>query len=431
MHPNLSFDQAPPISVPYRFFLVAPWFGVMAGIVLAWSGSGALASRWTPEALALTHLIALGFMLQAMSGAVFQFIPVAVGGNVWRPKLVANTVQPLLVLGTLLLVAGLLFSRPGLLSAAAPMFLLAVGAFVIAVTLALWRTPATGMTLWAMRMAIGGLAITVLLGALLAESLARGLALPLVVLTNIHLAWGLGGWALMLLVGVSYHVVPMFQLTRPYPPWFTRGFGPLLLALLLAWSGQFFFDGLDWQLVIGPPLLAIFSAYAGMTLWLQYMRRRKIHDATSLYFRVAMLSLLAFGISGAVFFAIPAIAGDPRAVVWLGVLAFAGVFGSAITGMMYKITPFLNWLHLQRLGAPMSAVPNMKKMLSAEAMTGQLRLHVLALLLLLAAVWMPGLARLAGVVFAGSSAWLAWNLIGAARRYRTFRDQIRAVALHP
>ena len=112
-------------------------------------------------------------------------------------------------------------------------------------------------------------------------------------------------------------------------------------------------------------------------------------------------------------------------------LAFAGVFGSAITGMMYKITPFLNWLHLQRLGAPMSAVPNMKKMLSAEAMTGQLRLHVLALLLLLAAVWMPGLARLAGVVFAGSSAWLAWNLIGAARRYRTFRDQIRAVALHP
>jgi hypothetical protein len=77
----------------------------------------------------------------------------------------------------------------------------------------------------------------------------------------------------------------------------------------------------------------------------------------------------------------------------------------------------------------MSAVPNMKKMLDAEAMTGQLRLHVLALLLLLCAVWLPGLARLAGAAFAVSSAWLAWNLIGAARRYRTFRDQIRAVAL--
>jgi hypothetical protein len=430
MHPSLSFDQAPPISVPYRFFLVAPWFGVMAGILLAWSGSDAFASRWTPEALALTHLIALGFMLQAMSGALFQFIPVAVGGNVWRSRLVASAVQPLLVLATLLLVAGFLFNRPGLLSAAVPLFLLAVGGFVIAVALALWRTPATGMTLWAMRMAIGGLAVTVLLGSFLAESLARGLPVPVVELTNIHLAWGLGGWALMLLAGVSYHVVPMFQLTRPYPLWFTRGFGPLLLLLLLAWSGQSFLDDLRWAVAIGLPLLAIVFAYAGMTLWLQYTRRRKIHDATSLYFRVAMLSLLAFAISGTAFFLIPAIGADPRSVVWLGVLAFAGIFVSAITGMMYKITPFLNWLHLQRLGAPMSAVPNMKKMLAAEMMTGQLRLHVLALLLLLAAVWLPGLARLAGVAFAASSAWLGWNLISAVGRYQTFRDQIRAVALH-
>jgi len=430
MHPSLSFDQAPPISVPYRFFLVAPWFGVMSGVLLAWSGPDAFVSRWTPETLALTHLTALGFMLQAMSGALFQFIPVAVGGNVWRPKLVANTVQPVLLLATLLLVAGLLFSLPGLLSAAVPLFLLAVGGLVTVVAFALWQTPATGMTLWAMRMAIGGLAVTVLLGSLLAESLARGLAVPIVELTNIHLAWGLGGWALMLLAGVSYHVVPMFQLTRSYPLWFTRGFGPLLLLLLLAWSGQYFLDDLRWPMAIGMPLLLVFSAYAGMTLWLQYTRRRKIHDATSLYFRVAMLSLLAFAIFGAVCLLHPAIGDDPRSVVWLGVLAFAGVFVSAITGMMYKITPFLNWLHLQRLGAPMSAVPNMKKMIPAEAMTGQLRLHVLALLLLLAAVWLPGLARLAGLAFAASSAWLGWNLISAVQRYQIFRDQIRAVALH-
>ena len=213
--------------------------------------------------------------------------------------------------------------------------------------------------------------------------------------------------------------------------WFARGFGPLLLLLVIAWSGQYFLDDVRGSIAIGLPLLAIFSAYAGMTLWLQYTRRRKIHDATSLYFRVAMLSLLGFDIYGAAFFLIPAIGTDPRAVVWLGVLAFAGVFVSAITGMMYKITPFLNWLHLQRLGAPMSAVPNMKKMLAAEAMSGQLRLHVLALLLLLAAVWLPGLARLAGVAFAASSAWLAWNLISAAQRYRVFKDQIRAVVLHP
>lgn len=430
MHPSLSFDQAPPISVPYRFFLVAPCFGVMAGILLAWSGGDALVSRWTPEVLALTHLIALGFMLQAMCGAVFQFIPVAVGGNVWRSTLVANAVQPLLVLAALLLVAGLLFSRPGLLSAAAPLFLLATGGFVAVVALALWQTPATGMTLWAMRMAIGGLAVTVLLGALLAEALALGLSVPIVELADIHLAWGLAGWALMLLAGVSYYVVPMFQLTRPYPLWFTRWFGPLLLLLLLAWSSRLLIEDARWSLAIALSLLVLVSAFAGMTLWLQYTRRRKIHDATSVGFSIANLSILAFAISGTGYLLYPELAADPRFAVWLGVLAFAGVFVSVITGMMYKIVPFLNWLHLQRLGAPLSAVPNMNKMIPGEAMTGQLRLHVLAVVLLLAAVWLPGLTRLAGVTLAVSFAWMGWNLAGAVRRYQSFRDQIRAAALH-
>ncbi|OHC69295.1 MAG: hypothetical protein A3H93_07890 [Rhodocyclales bacterium RIFCSPLOWO2_02_FULL_63_24] len=428
MHASLSFDQAPPISVPYRFFLVAPWFGATAGILLVWAGADALGSRWTPEALALTHLIALGFMLQAMCGALFQFIPVAVGGNVWRPRLVANTVQPLLLLATLLLVAGLLFGRPVLLSAAVPLFLLAIGGFVTVVALALWQTPATGMTLWAMRMAIAGLAITVLLGSLLAEALAHGFAVPIVDLTNVHLGWGLGGWALMLLAGVSYHVVPMFQLTRPYPSWFTRSFGLLLLGFLLAWSSRLLLDDALWSPLIAYPLLLILSAYAGTTLWLQYTRRRKIHDATSLYFRVAMLSMLAFAVSGTVYFLRPELGADPRFVVWLGVLALVGVFVSAITGMMYKIVPFLNWLHLQRLGAPISAVPNMKKMIPADAMTGQLRLHVLAVLMLLTAVWQPGLIRPAGLALAASFVWLGCNLAGAVRRYQGFRDQIRAAA---
>jgi len=113
------------------------------------------------------------------------------------------------------------------------------------------------------------------------------------------------------------------------------------------------------------------------------------------------------------------------------VLAIAGVFVSTITGMTYKIAPFLNWLHLQRLGAPLSAVPNMRKMIPVDDMTGQLRLHVLSVLLLLAAVWQPALARFAGAVLAASFAWLGWNLLAAVGRYRTFRDQIREASLCP
>jgi hypothetical protein len=221
----------------------------------------------------------------------------------------------------------------------------------------------------------------------------------------------------------------MFQLTNPYPLWFARWFGPLLLAMLLLWSVLWFCDDLRPAQLIGAPLALLCAAFATMTLRLQYTRRRKINDATSLNFRVAMIALLVFAISGAAMAIDPGLADDPRAAVWLGMLAFPGVFVSTISGMMYKITPFLNWLHLQRLGAPISAVPNMKKMIPGDSMTAQFRLHVMAVLLLPAAVWLPSLAEVAGLVFSVSCAWLAWNLTLAMNNYRRFRDQIRASAL--
>ena len=39
MPADLSFDQAPPIGVPFRFFLTAPWFGVAAGCLATLPGA--------------------------------------------------------------------------------------------------------------------------------------------------------------------------------------------------------------------------------------------------------------------------------------------------------------------------------------------------------------------------------------------------------
>ena len=426
MHPGLSFEQAPPISVPFRFFLAAPCFGILAGVLLAIAGEDALSSRWMPQALALTHLIAAGFMLQSMSGALMQFIPVAVGGNVWRPRLVASIVQPLLVVATLLLTAGLYTSRPDIAVLAVAPFAAGIGLNVTVLAAALWRTPANGPTLWALRLATAGLAVTTLLGAVLVEALAHGLVVPLVTLTDVHLAWGLGGWALMLLAGVSYHVVPMFQMTRPYPLRFARAFGPLLMALLLAWTARLWFDDARWSAAVALPALVLASGFAGVTLRLQYTRRRKAQDATALAFRISMLSLLTFAASYVAMWIVPALGADPRASVWLGVLALGGVFVPAITGMTCKIVSFVSWLHLQRIGAPAALVPNMKQIIPGTAINRQLRSLMVALTLLAGAVWVPVLARPAGVALAVSFAWLGWNLCAGMLRYRWFAQRLRA-----
>ena len=76
---GLSLEQAPPFSVPLRFFLTAPWFLVVAALLILWQGPAIFASRWHPATLALTHLLTLGFMAQVMLGALLQMLPVVVG----------------------------------------------------------------------------------------------------------------------------------------------------------------------------------------------------------------------------------------------------------------------------------------------------------------------------------------------------------------
>lgn len=427
MHPNLSFEQAPPISVPYRFFLTAPWFGMAAGMLLVWLGGDVLMSRWTPGLLAATHLLSVGFMLQAMTGALLQFVPVAAGGNVWRPRLVAGIVHPLLIVAAILLVAAFLHGGTGLFHAAAALFSLVLAGYCAVVGLAVWRTPALGPTIHALRAAIPGLVITVAIGAAMAIALGAGLAWPLIEMTNVHAAWGLGGWSLLLLAGVSYYVVPMFQLTPPYPTWLARWLPPALLAVLAVWSLQLVIHPATWQRAVWLTGLILAAGFGAVTIHLQMRRRRKVVDPTLLFFRGAMISLIAILVSAVAMQLAPTLAEDPRMPVWLGILALPGVFVSAINGMLYKIMPFLNWLHLQRQMASMSVLPlNMKQMIPESAMLGQMRLHFMAEGLLLAAVVWPVLTRPAGLLFAASCTWLGWNLIGGVRAYLGFRDRIRA-----
>ncbi|OHC69550.1 MAG: hypothetical protein A2045_14470 [Rhodocyclales bacterium GWA2_65_20] len=426
MHPNLSFEQAPPISVPYRFFVTAPWFGVAAGLVLAWLGSDALVSRWTPGALAVTHLLVTGFMLQAMCGALLQFVPVAAGGNVWRPATLAMVVHPLLAVAALLLATAFLTAKGFFFMAAAHIFAVAIGSYVVVVGFALRRTPAQGPTLMALRLAVVGLAVTATLGITLATSLGSGRSLPLIEITQVHAAWGLGGWALMLVIGVSYFVVPMFQLTPPYPARFAWALPPAMILVLTLWSWQLGGTVAAWQKAVLFVGILLAAAYAAVTLILQSRRRRKVTDPTLFFFRGAMASLLLIAASN-LWFAFDADAGaDPRATVWIGLLAIPGVFVSVISGMLYKIMPFLNWLHLQRLCGLGLPPPNMRNMISEQAMFGQMRLHFAALAALLLAVPLPLLTRPAGLLFAASCAWLGYNLAGGVRAYRRFRDQILA-----
>lgn len=419
MQALLAFENAPPFAAPLRFFLTAPLFGVLAGLLLAFEGADVFASRWMPGALAVTHLITIGFMLQVMLGALIQILPVVAGANLRQPLLIARFVHVGLTAGTLLLVGGFLSGVPVLLSGAAFVLGLTVLLFLVATAAALSGVPSSSPTIRGIKFALFSLSGVVGLGVVMSLALAYGWQLPLHALADLHAGWGLGGWAAVLLAAMAYVVVPMFQLTPGYPARSSWWFPVVMLAMLVVWTVALLADQplLVRLSQLGTALAGI--AFAVLTMRLQAKRRRARPDATYRYWQLGLISSM-FALSMLSAAAMwPAAAELEGWTLAFGVLLVAGGFLPFITGMLYKIVPFLSWMHLQNFGQAKVMAPAMNKILAEIGMFRQMLAYAAALVLLLAAVFFPvWLARPAGLAFAVANGWLWWNLFSAAQRYR-------------
>lgn len=413
---GLSFEQAPPFSLPLRFFFTAPLFLLVAAALMALAPE-ALASRWTPQALALTHALTLGFLAMVMMGALMQMLPVVAGSPLPAPRFVAWTSHVSLVLGTVALMAGFLTAEP--LAYGAGVVLLGGGfaVFLVAAAISLVRAM-PGATVGGIRLAVTSLALTLLLGLALALLRAGWWSPPAIdAAMNAHVGFGLIGWVLLLVVGVAYQVVPMFQLTPPYAPWLSRRLAATLFALLLLHAVMpLIFPALAG--VVEVVLAGGILLFALATLRLQSRRRRKLPDVTLDYWRLGMASLIACVAVWLVAQFWPAWADSDAYPLLMGVLFIGGFAVSVVSGMLYKIVPFLAWFHLQsQLQARAGSIPTMKEMIDDGGMRWQFRLHLLACLLFVAAIEWPQVGVLAGSGLGMSGLLLAANLLSAARRF--------------
>lgn len=434
-YPGLALEQAPPVSAPFRFFLTAPLFGLAAAALLLWAGPGLLASRWSPGLLALTHLLTLGVLTMVMFGALLQMLPVVAGSPVARPRVVAALVHGLLVAGTLALALGFVLPAPALLRLAAPLLAAALGLLLVAATVSLVRAPRRHAAVRGMTLAIASLAIASALGLwLLAGHGWSGIPLRRGDLTDLHAGWGLLGWVGLLVSGVAFQVVPMFQMTPEYPAWLTRHLNRALFAALLLWSLALAWPAAAAAGVLAALLLLLgYGAFAVVTLDLQRRRKRRLADVTLSFWRLGMGCLLATLLLWLAGRAAPAWFADPRVALLLGAGLLAGYALSVVNGMLYKIVPFLVWFHLQNrllhsglIGTGIR-IPHMKQVLPDAVCRRQFRAHAVALALLLPALWWPDpLLYPFALALAVSFALLARNLWSAGRLYGREMDAIAA-----
>ena len=423
MHANLSLQQSPPFSVPARFLVSAPLFGLIAALVLLWHGPEMISNRWTPELLAVTHFLTLGFLAMSMLGAMMQLMPVLMGIVIPHPVLFSSVIHTSLFLGSASLGFAWLTHINELFIIATFLLGFSFSIFIVVAAERLLRSKNRHATRSMMLLALFAILITAGLGLYLAMGYGSQ-TLPIARhLTDLHLSWGLLAWTGLLIMAVAYQVIPMFQITDAYPAMHQRWMGWLVFITMLTLSASYTWP-LETLKTIATTLLAIcLLTFALTTFRVLNTRRRQLPDLTMNFWRLAMSSLTLLTL----IWLITTLFDVKLPLLLLGVLVIHGFAMTTINGMMYKIVPFLIWLHLSTHNKNLRdqgeresqvKVPHMRKIIPEVAGLWQFRFHAASLILLVSAtIWPQWFYYPAALVFLIAQAALLFNLSNAVRFY--------------
>ncbi|MDN3679717.1 hypothetical protein QWZ04_05175 [Vibrio tapetis subsp. quintayensis] len=433
---GLNFDAIPAISSPIRFYLTAPVFALLAAMLIALHGETLWLSRWMPATLAITHLIALGVMAMVMIGSLFQVMPVLCGAAIpitgWKLHLFHATFAS----GVLALAAAFL----GWLSFLLPFVLLGLSLGYFALTLAwLLITQAKGeQTRMPILLAVLAFVSLVIIGLVLLGGYLWGVS-PTAgkALTNLHAGFGSFGWIILLVMAVSFQVIPMFHVTPAFGKKCRNSVIIMLVIGLVVASFDALSDTLGGSLLgLGGWLLCITAVLLYCLITLKHLtkRKRKLPDVVINYWQIGLTNLM-LACALLLWLILPVakpawtLILQTKLEVLLGFLFGFGFVLAIIQGMLLKIVPFLISLHLQRLMMknPMAMIPlpDHYQLISRVRMKRQFYSYLILLLSLWMALVLPITTPLMALTFAVNWLGIAYNLYGAITQYREYRDKLR------
>ena len=417
--PQLSARwRALPGMTPGVAFMVA---GVVAlpvaalGLVLVAPGLAAGAYRSYPV-LAVNHLFTLGWGTFVALGALHQLFPAMVGLSRRRDP-VAGPQMALALAGLLVLLAGFLTRRPLLVA-------LGGSGVWVATLVALWvvGAAARGRRRWPP--AASGVVLAVLYLVLATTwGLLMGLnwtwpfwpRLLLRAGLGTHAALGLGGWFAQLVVSVSYYLVPRFTGAPPPSPRRVALVLALLNASVLLLVGAAFSASRTLARLAAAVLATAALLYAQDVHRLLQHTRRQAPDLTIHHWWVIWGQTLALAALAAAF-AAGLLAGS-RAGVAAVVLILTGWVTMAITGQLYKVTPFLMWYYRFARGLSPLEVPRLPAPYYPRAGAVAFALMAAGSTALALAVGsrLPGLATAAALLLAAGAVTVAGRMVSWVR----------------
>ena len=288
---GLSLEQAPSVSVPFRFFLSAPIFGVLMSFVFFFLPFSEVSNQYSSKAIGVVHLFTLGILSMIIFGAMQQMMPVLAGTVVKKSKLFAAIVHTCLVLGTLFMSFSFILEIKILLHMGILFLSISFFTFFIVSIKLLFKVEFLTSTVKAMRLfSVSGL-ITLFLGLVLAIShISLNFSIFHYSFVNMHILFALFGFALLLIMGISFQVIPMFYVALDFPKYIQNRV-PLVLFLFLFLASLFLYFEINFLVlkIIFTSIIILFAYYGLKSL---NNRRRPVFDVTLWYWKFSLSMLV-------------------------------------------------------------------------------------------------------------------------------------------
>ena len=422
---NLTVENAPPLEIPFRFFLTAPLFGVLFALMLFINSPEWLGSRWHPQLIGSLHLINIGVLMMVVTGVLFQILPVVGGVQFPFVSSLSWLIHLALTAGALLYFIGFLLVDTLLLVAASIILVVGLFPYLLFFLKILWGTPNPSEMIRLLRYPVFFLLLSSGLGLLLLMGWGGMNGGVRREWSDLHAIWGMGGWFTLLLMGMSFQMIPMFHVTPEFPVWLRR-WGVVMAAVFLFFWGVG--ELLAWDEWSGSLLLLValtLMIYAGFSLRVLLQRKRKIFDVTVTFWMIGLSTLFI----GSLLLLLSKMLWETTPPL-LGILWIFGFLLPMLSGALVKIAPFLVFLHLQQrvISDPeqlhnLTKIPNLFQILPTQRAKVLLLLYGLMALMGVGSLLFPVLLSFAALLLAGYFSWLLWLMV---RCYRTYRSTLKA-----
>lgn len=387
---NIATSSSPKASVVLPHYAFAAVAFLILNILLFFSREALVGHYFHPKLLSITHIAVLGWGVMTIFGALYQLLPVILGVSLYS-EILAKVTFLLLGTGTILLTFCFWVFEIGLMMQIASILVLtAIACFNLNIYLTTSRSKEWKTETDFILTSCFWLLLTATAGVLMVFNF-RFPFLPDSHLSylKLHAHLGIAGWFLLLIMGVSSRLFPMFLLAHHTKTSLLNYCYYLINIGLLGFILHQFLRFPDYLILIWVGFVTV-----AISLFIWYCfdafksRLRKELDHPMKITMVAVtLLLLPIGL----LFFLNLYAGTTEKIylqisLAYGVSIFLGYITALILGQTFKTLPFIVWIHKYQKHVGKTKTPLPKDLYSQRFLLWQNLSYLLGFLILIAGI---------------------------------------------